>query len=277
MKQHWSLWVNIPHTANKNCWYTTVLLHKNKKYKQVLTSRGYTGSVVHPGTHFTKGSWAHNWNLMKLVLLFLILILMIQSGHNFAQAMTAKLSWLVQNCDMDIYFFKCKSNLNFCKIWIMSTWSVCETSLCDACSRSAEDTHPGISLGMRPVNERCHYNVTTSFIGWVHTKTDPCLRRIFNSFTLKKSFSLYECGFECIFLIYTMNITTKIHLIYIHKDLNDVESTLHLVTALVPPGTFGNLTLKLLARADLEGVHRAPPPPPLLNFLQIRFFYYNVV
>ena len=35
-------------------------------------------------------------------------------------------------------------------------------------------TVAGISLGMCPANERCHYNVTTSLIGWVHTKTDPC-------------------------------------------------------------------------------------------------------
>ena len=27
----------------------------------------------------------------------------------------------------------------------------------------------GISLGMRPANERRRYNVTTSLIGWVHT------------------------------------------------------------------------------------------------------------
>ena len=30
----------------------------------------------------------------------------------------------------------------------------------------------GISLGMRPANERRRYNVTTSFIDWVHTMTD---------------------------------------------------------------------------------------------------------
>ena len=27
----------------------------------------------------------------------------------------------------------------------------------------------GISLGMRPANERCRYNATTSLIGWAHT------------------------------------------------------------------------------------------------------------
>ena len=33
----------------------------------------------------------------------------------------------------------------------------------------------GISLGIRPVNERCRYIVTTSLIGWGHTQTDPCM------------------------------------------------------------------------------------------------------
>ena len=51
------------------------------------------------GTHFTKGLWAHNSNLVK-ILVALILILMILSGHNFAHAMAAELSWHVQNYDL---------------------------------------------------------------------------------------------------------------------------------------------------------------------------------
>ena len=35
-------------------------------------------------------------------------------------------------------------------------------------------TITGISLGKRPANERHHYNVTMSLIGWAHTYTDPC-------------------------------------------------------------------------------------------------------
>ena len=31
----------------------------------------------------------------------------------------------------------------------------------------------GISLGMRPANERRRYNVKTSLMGWAHTSTDP--------------------------------------------------------------------------------------------------------
>ena len=32
----------------------------------------------------------------------------------------------------------------------------------------------GISLCMRPANERWLYNVTSSLIGWAHTQNDPC-------------------------------------------------------------------------------------------------------
>ena len=34
---------------------------------------------------------------------------------------------------------------------------------------------PRISLVMCPVNERRRCNATTSLIGWVHTKNDPCI------------------------------------------------------------------------------------------------------
>ena len=37
---------------------------------------------------------------------------------------------------------------------------------------SAMNRDAGISLGMRPANERRRYNVTTSLIGWAHTQTD---------------------------------------------------------------------------------------------------------
>ena len=48
----------------------------------------------------------------------------------------------------------------------------------------------GIILCMRPANERWHYNVTSSVIGWVHTQNDPCG----NSHDLEDFFSLqYKC------------------------------------------------------------------------------------
>ena len=34
--------------------------------------------------------------------------------------------------------------------------------------------HAGIILCMRPANERRCYNVTSSLIGWVHARNDPC-------------------------------------------------------------------------------------------------------
>ena len=44
------------------------------------------------------GLWAHNWNLVKIIYAQ-ISILMMRSSQNFAHAMTAVLSWQVQNSD----------------------------------------------------------------------------------------------------------------------------------------------------------------------------------
>ena len=51
------------------------------------------------GTHFINNLWAYYWNLPKKNL-NKISIPMIWSGHNFAHAMTAQLSWHVQNYDL---------------------------------------------------------------------------------------------------------------------------------------------------------------------------------
>ena len=40
--------------------------------------------------------------------------------------------------------------------------------------KDGKDLSTGISLGMRPANGRRRYIVTTSLIGWAHTKIDPC-------------------------------------------------------------------------------------------------------
>ena len=54
---------------------------------------------------------------------------MIQSDHNFARAMTAELSWHVQSCDLiGSLYLTCKQG-TFCgKIWIISPWTICETT-----------------------------------------------------------------------------------------------------------------------------------------------------
>ena len=52
------------------------------------------------GTHFTNGLWAHNPNLVKTYVA-LLWNWMTWSGHNFAHAMTAKLSWHLQICDLN--------------------------------------------------------------------------------------------------------------------------------------------------------------------------------
>ena len=50
-------------------------------------------------TNVTNDFYTNNWNLMK-ILFVLVLILAVQSSHKFAHAMTAELSWHVQNCDL---------------------------------------------------------------------------------------------------------------------------------------------------------------------------------
>ena len=52
-----------------------------------------------PGTRFTNILWAHNPKLVKIHVAVTWKQLMI-SGHNFAHAMTAELSWHVQICDL---------------------------------------------------------------------------------------------------------------------------------------------------------------------------------
>ena len=57
----------------------------------------YWGTM--PGSHFTKGSWAHNPNLVR-ILVAITRKIMIRSGHNSAHVTTAELSWHVQICDL---------------------------------------------------------------------------------------------------------------------------------------------------------------------------------
>ena len=66
---------------------------------------------------------------------------------------------------------------------LSKTYSMARNMISYACQSSVSmvhalftyitSCHTGISLGIRPANERRCYNVTTSPIGWVHTKTDP--------------------------------------------------------------------------------------------------------
>ena len=80
----------------------------------------WSAASLPPGTHFTKSLWAHNWNLVKIYFT-LILILMIQSGHKFADVTTAKLSWHLQICDLiSLLFSMEKQKLYLYKIWILS-------------------------------------------------------------------------------------------------------------------------------------------------------------
>ena len=48
-------------------------------------------------THFTKGTWAHNWYLLKQCLL-VILFIMMKISHILVHVTIAELLWNVQNC-----------------------------------------------------------------------------------------------------------------------------------------------------------------------------------
>ena len=73
--------------------------------------------------HFTKGARAHDWNLAK-ILFVLILILLIQSCHNFAHVMTAELSWHVQKLWHELIIIRhITSKFIFEKFCIISSWT----------------------------------------------------------------------------------------------------------------------------------------------------------
>ena len=72
-----------------------------------------TGKV--PGACVTKGSWAHGWNLAR-ILCALIQILMMQSGQKYAQVTAAELSWDMKNCDLIASLFFKKELQEFYKI-----------------------------------------------------------------------------------------------------------------------------------------------------------------
>ena len=87
---------------------------------------------VRPGDHFAKSLWAHNPNPVKICVALMQAII-IRSGHNFAHAMTAKLSWLVQNCNL-IRLLETTLDQNVFtlhKIWFISSWTFCEMALRD--------------------------------------------------------------------------------------------------------------------------------------------------
>ena len=69
-------------------------------------------------------SWSKS--CMIITLLFHKQIKM-RSGHNFAHATTAQLSWHVQYCDLiGLSESRWKQNENVLKISVMTSWSVCE-------------------------------------------------------------------------------------------------------------------------------------------------------
>ena len=82
----------------------------------------------------------------------------------------------------------------------------------------------GISLGMRPANEKRRYSVTTSLISWAHTYTDPCCKLVCYVSSLPVTVTLtsrgrhgvanrrqFECLFNSLFRLY-LKKTSKLSL-----------------------------------------------------------------
>ena len=68
-------------------------------YAGVVRSRSYYDTTQGPISQMFMTSWFKSCENPK-ILFALIMILMIQSGNKFANAMTAELSWHMQNCDL---------------------------------------------------------------------------------------------------------------------------------------------------------------------------------
>ena len=56
--------------------------------------------------------------------------------------------------------------------------------------------YPGIILCMPPANERWHYNIMLSLIGWVHSQNDPWLSLLYKIVTWHKQFT-FQTRREC--------------------------------------------------------------------------------
>ena len=93
----------------------------------------------------------------------LIQIIMKWSLQNFAQVMTAVLSWHVQTFVMiQWYCLIYKTILIVHRIWIAS--KKCQLKKSEACL-----LRTGLILGLCPANERHRHKVMASLIGWAQT------------------------------------------------------------------------------------------------------------
>ena len=113
-----------------NCLHpTTTLLSctlKTKKislqWKWIWNIKSYTVHEIDPRTHFTKGLWAQDWNLAR-ILYDIIIIVVTSQGEKFAPVMAALLLYHVQNCDLIRSLF---AKLEQHEIWITGPQTLCK-------------------------------------------------------------------------------------------------------------------------------------------------------
>ena len=98
------LMAEFAHLHHFHIWTKKISMFSSHCYSPTVPCRIHHHSPTGQ-TDFTNGSWAHSWNLMK-ILITVILIGMMQSCHNFAHAITMALSWHVQNCVRAVCMFR---------------------------------------------------------------------------------------------------------------------------------------------------------------------------
>ena len=111
--------------------FMVILLHWEEQIYSQLCAWSWPSTMwAEPCTIYLRNQWdmyiyicslcAHNWNLMAPIS-SLVCILMIQSGHQIAHAMTAQLSWHVHLMIWSDDYFLWNIRTYFCKFGVISS------------------------------------------------------------------------------------------------------------------------------------------------------------
>ena len=153
-----------------------------------------------PGTHFTMGLSAHYWKSCENSFA-LVSILIIQLGHNFVHEQLS----CHDMCKIVTWYDQCywrKNNINFDKIWIVSSPILCEMSPCSILTNSPQFVTGSLVWGAsinlatsawpRPVVAKIHVQMSQ---GW------PC-HDLAGLYELNKKKSIsHQCKWDSIELL----------------------------------------------------------------------------
>ena len=93
--------LSVDFTQHTGIWQVCSYLYVPR---EIRDGSKMASSKMIPQSHFTKDFCAHNWNLVTIYFA-VSRLLMIQSVHKFAHAMTIGLPWYMKNCDSIRCFF----------------------------------------------------------------------------------------------------------------------------------------------------------------------------